>query len=152
MDQPARVHRHVYYHDLAVSPFSVRPAQVPSARPFRRARGCRTCGRSPAAALDGGEHSILPGKSRRHSPSLLSLAKTGTPPMRRGPERWPSGLRRTLGKRVCGKPYRGFESHSLRHFALNAKLSSICRRLRIMRRQPPDHVLTKILTSGQANR
>src|ERR1700680_999594 len=31
------------------------------------------------------------------------------------PERWPSGLRRTLGKRVGGKPYRGFESHSLRH-------------------------------------
>jgi hypothetical protein len=29
-------------------------------------------------------------------------------------EGWPSGLRRTLGKRVCGKPYRGFESHSLR--------------------------------------
>lgn len=37
-------------------------------------------------------------------------------PFKRGhPERWPSGLRRTLGKRVCGKPYRGFESHSLRH-------------------------------------
>lgn len=36
-------------------------------------------------------------------------------PFKRGaPERWPSGLRRTLGKRVCGKPYRGFESHSLR--------------------------------------
>jgi hypothetical protein len=32
------------------------------------------------------------------------------------PERWPSGLRRTLGKRVCGKPYRGFESHSLRQY------------------------------------
>src|ERR1700747_3608472 len=31
------------------------------------------------------------------------------------PERWPSGLRRTLGKRVYGKPYRGFESHPLRH-------------------------------------
>jgi hypothetical protein len=30
-------------------------------------------------------------------------------------EGWPSGLRRTLGKRVYGKPYRGFESHSLRH-------------------------------------
>src|SRR5262249_33871304 len=29
-------------------------------------------------------------------------------------EGWPSGLRRTLGKRVYGKPYRGFESHSLR--------------------------------------
>ena len=34
--------------------------------------------------------------------------------MRSALERWPSGLRRTLGKRVCGKPYRGFESHSLR--------------------------------------
>src|SRR5436190_7727368 len=32
----------------------------------------------------------------------------------RGTERWPSGLRRSLGKRVYGKPYRGFESHSLR--------------------------------------
>ena len=29
-------------------------------------------------------------------------------------ERCPSGLRSTLGKRVCGKPYRGFESRSLR--------------------------------------
>src|ERR1700733_5622123 len=29
-------------------------------------------------------------------------------------EGWPSGLRRTLGKRVCVKAYRGFESHSLR--------------------------------------
>ena len=33
-------------------------------------------------------------------------------------ERWPSGLRRTLGKRVYGKPYRGFESRSLRHSPL----------------------------------
>src|SRR5262249_7914250 len=32
----------------------------------------------------------------------------------RATEGWPSGLRRTLGKRVYGKPYRGFESHSLR--------------------------------------
>ena len=41
-------------------------------------------------------------------------------PFKRGPpERWPSGLRRTLGKRVCGKPYRGFESHSLRHAAIS---------------------------------
>src|ERR1700722_7333377 len=39
-------------------------------------------------------------------------------PSRQGhPERWPSGLRRTLGKRVCGKLYRGFESHSLRQIA-----------------------------------
>ena len=32
------------------------------------------------------------------------------------PEGWPSGLRRSLGKRVYGKPYRGFESHSLRQY------------------------------------
>ena len=31
-------------------------------------------------------------------------------------ERWPSGLRRTLGKCVYPHRYRGFESHSLRHF------------------------------------
>ena len=30
-------------------------------------------------------------------------------------ERWPSGLRRTLGKCVYPHRYRGFESHSLRH-------------------------------------
>ena len=30
-------------------------------------------------------------------------------------ERWPSGLRRTLGKCVYCQRYRGFESHSLRH-------------------------------------
>src|SRR5262249_53772165 len=30
------------------------------------------------------------------------------------PERWPSGSRRTLGKRVYLNGYRGFESHSLR--------------------------------------
>src|SRR5216684_3413302 len=31
-------------------------------------------------------------------------------------EGWPSGLRRSLGKRVYGKPYRGFESHPLRQY------------------------------------
>src|SRR5580700_10799903 len=35
------------------------------------------------------------------------------------PEGWPSGLRRSLGKRVYGKPYRGFESHSLRQSLLS---------------------------------
>ena len=33
------------------------------------------------------------------------------------PERWPSGLRRTPGTRVCVQAYRGFESHSLRQNA-----------------------------------
>ncbi len=30
-------------------------------------------------------------------------------------EGWPSGLRRTPGKRVCEQSHRGFESRSLRH-------------------------------------
>src|SRR5882762_3091125 len=46
------------------------------------------------------------------------LQKASCPFKRGPPERWPSGLRRTLGKRVCGKPYRGFESHSLRHYTV----------------------------------
>ena len=45
----------------------------------------------------------------------ISCKIIGSPSREGAPERWPSGLRRTLGKRVCGKPYRGFESHSLRH-------------------------------------
>jgi hypothetical protein len=40
------------------------------------------------------------------------------------------GLRRTLGKRVCGKLYRGFESHSLRQQVIDITetivTSSIC--------------------------
>src|SRR5450432_2490862 len=44
----------------------------------------------------------------------IRLQKSSCRFKRRHPERWPSGLRRTLGKRVCGKPYRGFESRSLR--------------------------------------
>jgi hypothetical protein len=44
----------------------------------------------------------------------VHLQNSSCPFKREHPERWPSGLRRTLGKRVCGKPYRGFESHSLR--------------------------------------
>lgn len=39
---------------------------------------------------------------------------------RRGTERWPSGLRRTLGERVTSNGVRGFESHSLRHRGLAA--------------------------------
>ena len=39
------------------------------------------------------------------------------------PERWPSGLRRTLGKRVYFNEYRGFESHSLRHIVDTISLS-----------------------------
>ena len=35
-------------------------------------------------------------------------------------ERWPSGLRRTLGKRVKGQLFRGFESHSLRQISMKS--------------------------------
>ncbi len=49
------------------------------------------------------------------------IAKTGL-----AAERWPSGLRRTPGTRVYGKPYRGFESLSLRHLPLIAASNSLC--------------------------
>jgi putative endonuclease len=44
---------------------------------------------------------------------LVSTSSAGR--MRTSPERCPSGLRSTLGKRVLGKLNRGFESHPLRH-------------------------------------
>src|SRR5216684_6392353 len=50
--------------------------------------------------------------------SALTCKTRHAPSREEHPERWPSGLRRTLGKRVCGKPYRGFESHSLRHYSV----------------------------------
>ena len=37
-------------------------------------------------------------------------------------ERWPSGLRRTLGKCVYPHRYRGFESHSLRQINVQKNL------------------------------
>jgi hypothetical protein len=49
--------------------------------------------------------------------SMTLLAST--PPA----EGWPSGLRRTLGKRVCVKAYRGFESHSLRQTVTEAAVA-----------------------------
>lgn len=52
----------------------------------------------------------------------------GAPSREGAPERWPSGLRRTLGKRVCGKPYRGFESHSLRQSPSKCKVDLCFRR------------------------
>src|SRR5262245_38231971 len=63
------------------------------------------------------DKSIFYGKISRQA--RLSLAKIRRRLQEEGePERWPSGLRRTLGKRVCGKLYRGFESHSLRHYTV----------------------------------
>ena len=43
-------------------------------------------------------------------------------------ERWPSGLRRTLGKRVYVKAYRGFESHSLRQIRAETLHPCRCQR------------------------
>ena len=40
---------------------------------------------------------------------------------------WPSGLRRTLGKRVYGKPYRGFESRPIRHYRAVQSLGRVSR-------------------------
>ena len=47
-------------------------------------------------------------RARCYAPRLRSS------PSEREPEGWPSGRRRTPGKCVCGKPYRGFESRPLR--------------------------------------
>ena len=44
-----------------------------------------------------------------------TLLRPGRHAIRRAPERWPSGRRRTPGKRVYRKRYRGFESLPLRH-------------------------------------
>jgi hypothetical protein len=66
------------------------------------------------------------GRARGHLQKSPCPFKTGHP------ERWPSGLRRTLGKRVCGKPYRGFESHSLRQLGQGRVFS---RRARIEDRE-----------------
>src|SRR4029077_20849972 len=52
------------------------------------------------------------------SASQRPLQNPPCPFMRRLPERWPSGLRRTLGKRVYVKAYRGFESHPLRQLVI----------------------------------
>jgi hypothetical protein len=48
-------------------------------------------------------------RARCYAPRLRSSQS------KREPEGWPSGRRRTPGKCVCGKPYRGFESRPLRH-------------------------------------
>src|SRR5438034_11543738 len=59
--------------------------------------------------------------------AALTCKTRDAPSRQEHPERWPSGLRRTLGKRVCGKPYRGFESHSLRQFLCTLHTNEIPR-------------------------
>ena len=44
---------------------------------------------------------------------------------KREPEGWPSGRRRTPGKCVCGKPYRGFESRPLRQKPIKPRLGLV---------------------------
>src|SRR5207302_5651924 len=56
-----------------------------------------------------------PGRHKCWSGPRVELEKPGARLHKTDtPEGWPSGLRRTLGKRVYVKAYRGFESHSLR--------------------------------------
>jgi hypothetical protein len=76
------------------------------------------------------------------------------------PERWPSGLRRTLGKRVYVKAYRGFESHSLRQFPKSSSpqcpstpyLSGFCTVVSHSRppSDPPDHA-DRLVVYGLSN-
>src|SRR5262249_1039955 len=60
------------------------------------------------------DEQILPvaGRGQRRFPTRRA-SYTFAPPLA---ESCPSGLRSTLGKRVCGKPYPGFESLTLRQF------------------------------------
>ena len=53
-------------------------------------------------------------------------------------ERWPSGLRRTLGKRVCVKAYPGFESLSLRQLPTESRIPTLPRaqRHRFLQHRP----------------
>ena len=50
-----------------------------------------------------------------------------------------SGLRRSLGKRVCGKPYRGFESPSLRQ------------EMTLLRTEAPDYSVFKVGGASRLN-
>ena len=62
----------------------------------------------------------------RHDQSMLSLIlKKECSQIFKKMERWPSGLKRTLGKYVYPHRYRGFESHSLRHYYLQQVYKSI---------------------------
>ena len=59
---------------------------------------------------------MLPSGVKSNAPTCGSRARrvcTGRV-LRRPLDGWPSGLRRTPGKRVCVKAYREFESHSIR--------------------------------------
>ena len=94
--------------------------RVPSPRLSRRSRLAKADRGGSGWGLVGSVHEI-----RRKFNGLTEIRPQPPPPacknplrpFKRGhPERWPSGLRRTLGKRVCGKLYRGFESHSLRQY------------------------------------
>ena len=58
-------------------------------------------------------------------------------------ERWPSGLRRTLGKRVCGRPHRGFESLPLR--------KRISKKERSFREKSPRSILERALGEKDFN-
>ena len=70
---------------------------------------------APGLGYGGATEPVFPAPARegRGLPGVLGSDQTASMP-----ERWPSGLRRTLGKRVCVKAYPGFESLSLRQFRL----------------------------------
>src|SRR6516225_10153841 len=79
-----------------------------------------------------GDYAVISDGCRNHTYCADCPLPNRRRAFKRGPpERWPSGLRRTLGKRVCGKPYRGFESHSLRHASVRHRSRSFSKFLKL---------------------
>ncbi len=90
-----------------------------AALPPRRAG----CGHDSPGQRPGRPH---PTASQDRPEDRYSLARTAQARLLRVPERWPSGRRRPPAKRVYGqKPYRGFESHPLRHSCAHGSFASL---------------------------
>ncbi len=119
-------------HGRPIPSHNLQPAQAASAGGHRagvakRRRLSELASAPPAAPARGLDRGGESYPQTRHASEMRDIP---LPAPRRlgycgGQERWPSGRRRPPAKRVYGqKPYRGFESHPLRHFCAHANLTS----------------------------
>ncbi len=97
------------------SPSVSRASSKRSAPPaYARARNLRARVRSKKQLLPPRASKVSPVTNKTWQECLVFLTSQSKT------EGWPSGRRRTLGKRVCGQPYRGFESLPFRHDKFSA--------------------------------
>ena len=75
---------------------------------------CLVCGPEPGSPRNTPVVGRTNAEARHDLPSLQAAIGRYDSDEFDSPERCPSGLRNTIGNRVCGKPYRGFESLPLR--------------------------------------